>query len=193
MNEEKMIYLANREDWRAWLEKHHASEAEIWLIYYKKHTGITRIAYDDAVEEALCFGWIDSTVKRIDDEKYAQKFTPRNERSRWSQLNLKRAEKMIQAGLMTKIGLEKYKNRIILEEKKEPISDANNQNIIIPADLIAALKSDPIALKNFDQFAPSYKKMYISWIDNAKRAETRAKRIQRVVEFSFKNIKSVMM
>ena len=85
----KELYVTNREDWRAWLEQNHATEKEVWLLYYKKHTGKPTIPYDDAVEEALCFGWIDSTVKRIDDEKYTQKFTPRNDRSVWSESNKK--------------------------------------------------------------------------------------------------------
>ena len=101
------IYLTNRKDRRLWLEKNYNSKKEIWLIYYKKHTGIKRIPYDDAVEEAICFGWIDSTVKRIDEQKVMQKYTPRNKRSVWSELNVKRVEKMLKAGKMTKIGLEK--------------------------------------------------------------------------------------
>ena len=103
----KTLYITNRVDWRAWLERNNDTEKEVWLIYYKKHTGKPRIPYDDAVEEALCFGWIDSTVKRVDDEKFAQKFTPRKNKSNWSDLNKKRAKKMIREGRMTKAGLTK--------------------------------------------------------------------------------------
>lgn len=95
-----MLYVTNRKDWRTWLGKNHDIEKEVWLIYYKKHTETARIPYDDAVEEAICFGWIDSTVKKIDEDRYAQKFTPRKGRSKWSQKNIKRAEKMIQEGKM---------------------------------------------------------------------------------------------
>ena len=87
MKVSKTLYITNRDDWRKWLEKNHDKEKEIWLIYYKKNTKKTRIPYDDAVEEALCFGWIDSTVKRLDEEKYAQKYTPRNTNRIWSELN----------------------------------------------------------------------------------------------------------
>jgi len=86
----KTLYVTTRDEWRSWLEKNHKSEKEIWLIYYKKHTGKPRIPYDDAVEEALCFGWIDSIIKRIDEKKYAQKFSPRKQNSVWSDLNKKR-------------------------------------------------------------------------------------------------------
>lgn len=103
----KQLYVTDRDAWRAWLEKNYDTEKEIWLIYYKKHTGKPRIPYDDAVEEALCFGWIDSTVKRVDDEKFAQKFTPRKNKSNWSDLNKKRAKKMIREGRMTKAGFLK--------------------------------------------------------------------------------------
>jgi uncharacterized protein YdeI (YjbR/CyaY-like superfamily) len=101
VNKSKTLYVTNRTDWRSWLRKHHDREKEIWLIYYKQLTGKPRIPYEDAVEEALCFGWIDSTVKRLDQERYAQKFTPRRANSHWSVLNKKRAKKMIQAGKMT--------------------------------------------------------------------------------------------
>ena len=101
----KTLYVPTREEWRAWLTKHHESESEVWLIYYKQQSGRPRIPYDDAVEEALCFGWIDSIVKRLDDEKFAQKFTPRRDRSRWSALNEQRVRKLIKNGRMTEAGM----------------------------------------------------------------------------------------
>lgn len=107
MKTTKKLYVKSRDEWRSWLQNNHAAEKEIWLIYYKKHTGKPRIPYDDAVEEALCFGWIDSIVKRIDDEKYIQKYTPRKDKSIWSELNKKRTEKMIKQGRMTEAGLIK--------------------------------------------------------------------------------------
>ena len=97
----------DRDEWRAWLEEHHQSESEVWLIYYKGHTGKKSIRYEEAVEEALCFGWIDSKVKRIDEEKYMQRYTQRNELSNWSESNKKRVKKLIAKGLMTQAGLEK--------------------------------------------------------------------------------------
>jgi uncharacterized protein YdeI (YjbR/CyaY-like superfamily) len=103
----KTLHVTKRRDWRAWLKSHHETEKEIWLIFHKKHTGKGRLAYDDAVEEAICFGWIDSIIKRRDEQTYVQKFTPRNLNSRWSSLNVERAKKMIAAGLMTAAGLAK--------------------------------------------------------------------------------------
>jgi uncharacterized protein YdeI (YjbR/CyaY-like superfamily) len=101
----KILVFRTREDWRAWLAKNHDSENEVWLVYYKKVTGKRSITYSDSVEEALCFGWIDSIIKRIDETKYVRKFTPRVDKSNWSALNIKRAEKMIQSGLMTLHGM----------------------------------------------------------------------------------------
>ncbi len=108
----KTLYVTTRDEWRSWLEENHKSEKEIWLIYYKKHTGKPRIPYDDAVEEALCFGWIDSIIKRIDEEKYTQKFSPRKQNSAWSDLNKKRVKKLIEEGKMTKAGYETVKEGI---------------------------------------------------------------------------------
>src|SRR5213075_1383965 len=97
----KTLYVADRDAWRAWLEENHARENEVWLVYYKKQSGRPRIPYDDAVEEALCFGWVDSIVKKIDEEKFAQKFTPRRDWTKWSELNKRRLRKLIREGRMT--------------------------------------------------------------------------------------------
>jgi uncharacterized protein YdeI (YjbR/CyaY-like superfamily) len=103
------LYVANRDDWRAWLKENHDARKEVWLIYYKKQTGKPSISYDDSVEEALCFGWVDSIIKKIDDEKFARKFTPRTGKSTWSEANKKRVEKMIREGKMTETGLAKIR------------------------------------------------------------------------------------
>jgi len=107
------LYLKNRDEWRRWLEKNHKREPEIWLIYYKKHTKKSSIPYNDAVEEALCFGWIDSTVKGIDGEKYAQRFSPRKPKSNWSEPNKERIERLIKEGKMTPAGLVFFENKIL--------------------------------------------------------------------------------
>ncbi len=109
MDSAEMVYCATREEWRDWLEGNHDKCKGIWLIYYKKGSGKPRVPYDDAVEEALCFGWIDSTVRRIDEEKYAQRFTPRKPDSGWSELNMRRMEQLIKEGRMTEAGLAKYR------------------------------------------------------------------------------------
>lgn len=183
------LYVTSRKAWRTWLKKHHAKKKEIWLIYYKKHTGKPRIPYDDAVKEALCFGWIDSTLQRMDEEKYTQKFTPRRRGSVWSQLNIKRAQKMIKEKRMTKAGLIHFKNA----GKKKSRSVITRRQHGVPADLKTALTKRKKALENFNNFAPSYRKMYVLWVLDAKRAETREKRIRRVVERSAKNQKPGMM
>src|SRR5438105_1352275 len=116
MDVRKTLYVTSREEWRAWLTKHYQTEAEVWLIYYKKHTGQPRISYHQAVEEALCFGWIDSIVKRIDDDKFAQKFTPRRDGTTWSALNRRRLRQLIREGRMTEAGLAKIDIAVLGEE-----------------------------------------------------------------------------
>jgi uncharacterized protein YdeI (YjbR/CyaY-like superfamily) len=188
----RTLYVTNRDDWRAWLKENHGSQKEVWLVYYKKHTGKPRIPYDDAVEEALCYGWIDSTVKRIDDEKYAQKFTPRNERSNWSELNKKRARKMIKQGRMTRTGLAKFK-QAGKQEDKDTQGKPPKKRLVIPPDLKKALSANKQALENFNNFAPSYRRLYIGWITAAKRKETREKRINQTVKWSADGKKPGMM
>lgn len=178
------LYVKDRNEWRSWLEKHHDSKKEIWLIYYKKQTGKPRIPYDDAVEEAICFGWIDGQIKSLDDEKYIQRYTPRKSKSPWSDINIGRAKKMIKEGKMTKWGLETYhegmKNNKIIPSSK---------NFSIPDDFKEALAKNLKALNNFNNFAPSTQLMYVYWISTAKREETRNKRIKEVVERSQQNKK----
>jgi uncharacterized protein YdeI (YjbR/CyaY-like superfamily) len=183
------LYVTNRKDWRAWLKRNHKKKKEIWLIYYKRHTSKPRIPYDDAVEEALCFGWIDSIVQKLDDEKYIQKFTPRKSGSRWSQLNIRRVKNMIREKRMTKAGLALFKKT----EQKNIDTPIAKRTYTIPPDLRKALTQNKKALENFNNFAPSYKKLYVLWILDGKRKETRAKRIRRVVERSARNEKPGML
>ena len=185
------LYVTNRIDWRDWLQSNHQSKKEIWLIYYKKHTGKPRIPYDDAVEEALCFGWIDSIVKRVDDATFVQKFSPRKPRSVWSVLNKERVEKMIKAGLMTQVGMDKIEEAKNNGKWEEAYS--SKKVVDIPSDLTIALRKDKVAHRNFLNFADSYKNMYINWINSAKKEETRQRRIKEVVLRSSKNMKPGMM
>lgn len=175
-----LLYFKDRSEWRKWLEKNHGISHEVWLIYYKKHTGKQRIPYDDAVEEALCFGWIDSTVKRIDDEKYCQKYTPRRKRSIWSDLNKNRVKKLTVLGFMREPGKIK-----IREAKESGMWDREYPSIVRPEhspELASALEKDPVAKKNFNQLAPSKRKMYIAWIALAKKEETRIKRTKEAID-----------
>jgi uncharacterized protein YdeI (YjbR/CyaY-like superfamily) len=171
------LYVKNRDEWRIWLEKYHAVKKEIWLIYYKKHTGKPRIPYDAAVEEALCFGWIDSTVKSVDDEIYVQKFTPRNKKSQWSETNLKRLRKMLDAGKMTKAGLDKAEE-VLTKDNNIKENTIKLEEFTMPPEFEEELKNNQKAFEFFLNLAPSYKKMYIQWVARAKRKETMEKRIE---------------
>ena len=182
------LYVTNRDDWRAWLEKNHEAEKEVWLIYYKKHTNQLRIPYDDAVEEALCFGWIDSIVQKIDDDRYAQKFTPRKNNSKWSELNKRRIRDLVKAGKMTRAGLAKIGDGV-LEAEERPKPPSKTKELVIPEYLAAALRANEKAWKNFNNLAPSYRRLYIGWITNAKREETRNKRIREAIELLARNEK----
>ena len=181
------LHVADRDDWRDWLRKNHATKKEIWLIYYKKHTGKPSILYDDSVEEALCFGWVDSIIKRIDDEKFARKFTPRKAKSRWSEENKKRARKMIKEGKMTEAGLAR------IGEAKESgewfkITPARKE-LVIPPYLKAALAKNKKALENFSNLTESYKRQYVGWITSAKREETRKRRLAEAIRLLEKSEK----
>ena len=176
------VYFKTREKWRKWLEKNHNKKKEIWLVRYKVKTKIPCISYDDSVEEALCFGWIDSTVKRIDDEKYIQRFTPRNRKSIWSDLNVKRAEKMIKLGKMTEPGLKLFKNM-------KPEERIDERLLKLPEELKKALKKNKKAWENYQKFAPSYKKLYKWFIISAKQEATKNKRIKKAVKNAEQNKK----
>lgn len=176
----KSLHVTNREDWRQWLEKNHDKEKEVWLIFYKKHTGKPVVPYNDAVEEALCFGWIDSIIKRIDDEKFSRKFTHRKPDSKWSELNKKRVKKMIQQGRMTEAGLALINAAKKSGKWEQVISQPKELNI--PAGIRDALSTNKKAWENFDKLAPSYQRQYVGWITTAKKEETRQRRLKEVVE-----------
>jgi uncharacterized protein YdeI (YjbR/CyaY-like superfamily) len=175
-----MLYVSDRDEWRSWLEKNCDKESVIWLIFYKKHSGKRSVPYSDAVEEALCFGWIDSIIKRFDDEKYIQKFTPRNKKSTWSALNVRRVQEMIKQGRMTDKGFALYKyakeNGLLPESDYKPKKDP-----VIPGFVTDALSANKKAEKYFNTLAPSQKRLYIGWIMNAKREETRLKRVREMI------------
>jgi uncharacterized protein YdeI (YjbR/CyaY-like superfamily) len=175
----KQLYVTNRDEWREWLYENHATKAGIWLVFYKKETSMPTIAYEAAVEEALCFGWIDSIIKKIDAARYARKFTSRTDKSKWSQLNKKRADKMIKQGKMTRIGLAKIK-----EAKKTGLwaKDPRPQILLdVPPVFAKALARNKKAKENFGKLAPSYRKHYIGWITVAKRLETKKRRIDESI------------
>jgi uncharacterized protein YdeI (YjbR/CyaY-like superfamily) len=173
----KQIYVRNRAEWRSWLAENHEKEGNgVWLVFLKRQTGRPSIEYEESVEEALCFGWIDSLIKKIDDEKYSRKFSPRKSESRWSESNRKRTEKIIEEGRMTDFGLAK------IEAAK---SSGNWKgvprpqiNLEIPPDLSEALARNRKAKDFFDKLAPTYQKHFIAWIVTARRDETKAQRLK---------------
>jgi uncharacterized protein YdeI (YjbR/CyaY-like superfamily) len=174
----KTLYVKDRKAWRKWLFKWHAKQKEIWLVFYKKHTGKPTISYEDAVQEALCFGWIDSTVRKIDEERYMQLFTPRKTGSNWSDLNKRRVKILIEQGLMAEAGLRK------IEEAKKDGSWKNLdavEKLKVPAELLRALSTSKKAKDNFDALSPSRKKTFLYWIGSAKTEGTRTKRIVETV------------
>ena len=181
----KTLYITHREDWRNWLEENYKTEKEIWLVYYRKQSGKPRIPYNDAVEEALCFGWIDTTTKRLDDEKYMQRFSKRTKNGRWSKNTLKYGKRLIEEGKMAEAGLKAYKQGL----KKKPLDHKLKRNPKTPEDLITELNKSNKAKVNFNKMAPSYKRFYLWWIGDAKRIETRKKRIKEVVERLKKGLK----
>ena len=181
------LHVTNRDDWRAWLRKNHDTEKEVWLIHYKRHTGKPRIPYDDAVEEALCFGWIDSLVKKIDDEKFARKFTPRKDKSKWSEANKKRATKMTKEGKMKKAGLAKIREAKNNGEwlKTAPVK----KELEISAYIRKAFATNEKALDNFNNLANGYKRQLVGWITSAKREETRKRRLAEAISLLEQNKK----
>jgi len=176
----KTLHVSGRKAWRRWLQKNHRREKEIWLIYYRKETGRQRIPYHEAVEEALCFGWIDSIVKRLDDERYVQKFTPRKKGSNWSERNIARAKKMIAAGLMADAGLALI-DATLLQRRPGPSPAKAAGKRPIPAFIADALAGDDRARVFFDSLAPSARNLYVGWVDSAKKEETKQRRLAEML------------
>ncbi|MGH8547263.1 MAG: YdeI/OmpD-associated family protein [Methylococcales bacterium] len=159
----KTLCVTNREEWRAWLKRHHATEPEIWLVYYRKETGKPCIPFNDAVEEALCFGWIDSTLKPMTNGCFAQRFTPRRPRSPLSEMNKERIRRLIKNNRMTRFGLARIEHAFQEHKTKK------RERFEIPVDILNALKKDPDAWEHFNRFPESYKRIRIGWIDAARR------------------------
>jgi len=181
MRKMKTVEVKNRAEWRAWLAAHYDKETEIWLVYYKKGTGIASIDYGSSVEEALCYGWVDSIIKKLDETKYARKFTPRKDDSKWSHSNKKRVKKLLKEGLITEYGLQK-----IEVAKQSGMWDAPDQRpeltFEMPAEFAEALRKNKRAQETFENLMPTYQKQYLGWIEIAKRPETKQKRIEESLQ-----------
>ena len=181
----KTLLMAKRDQWRAWLAKNHKTEKKVWLIYFKKRARKASIAYEDSVEEALCFGWIDSLIRRLDDDQYARLFTPRIDHKNWSEMNKKRIAKLIQEGRMTPAGLAKAS--YLIEDNHAAAK--KGRSLTVPDYMRQALLANKGALKNFNNLAPSYQRHYIGWITSAKKEETRQKRLAEAIGLLTRNLK----
>lgn len=175
----QQLTVKTRDQWRQWLRQNHDKSDGVWLVFYKKHIGKPTLDYNAAVGEALCFGWIDSLIKKIDDERYARKMTPRNSNSRWSELNKRRVKKLMKQGLMAEPGLAK-----VSEAKRSGVWDKPDRPVVsqqVPAELKTALAKNKKAQAFFNQLAPTYKKHFILWISMAKRQDTKDRRVKEAI------------
>lgn len=185
------LYFKTRQEWHNWLDENHKKADGIWFVFYKKNSGKPTVAYNDAVEVALCFGWIDGKIKSVNEEYYIQWFTPRRPGSRWSKLNVSRVQKLITENRMMPSGLTAFEKA---KDKPELIYEIKTDDIpSVPDDLLAALRDNTAAYDNFVNFPPSSRRLYIFWLNDAKRPQTRIDRITKIVERSQKNIKAGMM
>ncbi len=174
------LYVDNRADWRSWLVKHHKGDNEIWLVYYRKASGKTRITYNEAVEEALCFGWIDSIYKNIDEDRFAQRFTPRKPGSRVSEMNRIRVLRLIDQDLMTPAGLA-------------VLGDVNAK-FEIPVDILKELKKDKAVWNNFKAFPKDYQTIRIAYVEGARnRPEEFERRLRNLLKMTSRNKKFGMV
>lgn len=175
IDEAKLLYIKDRAEWRDWLTKHYKSEKEVWLLYYKKHTGMPRIPYNDAVEEALCFGWIDSTAKSIDEGRFAQRFSVRKSKSPYSQANKERLRELVKQGK-------------VVDEVLATLGDLLAEPFEMPPDILRAIKSNKDAWKNFQRLSESYIRIRIAFIDGARnRPQEFSKRLSHFIEMTEKN------
>jgi uncharacterized protein YdeI (YjbR/CyaY-like superfamily) len=156
MNISNTLYVASREAWRKWLEENYRTAKGIWLVYYRKHTDTPRIPYNHAVEEALCFGWIDSITKTIDQERYAQRFTPRNPRSAYSQANKERLRRQIEQGK-------------VVPEVLATLGSVTMEEYEFPPDIMAALQANQQAWENFQRYSGPYQRIRVAFIDVARK------------------------
>jgi uncharacterized protein YdeI (YjbR/CyaY-like superfamily) len=192
MKELEQIYFNNKESFRSWLQKNHDKSFGVWIIFYKKHVNVECIKYNEALEEALCFGWIDSIVKKIDKNQYARKSTPRTNASKWSDLNKKIVTALIKADKMTEEGLKKidiYQKTGRVDWENKEFKEKETKEFDIPDFIIKEFAKNEPSLTNFNNLAQTYKRHYILWITNAKREDTIHNRLKESVELLKENKK----
>ena len=187
MEEREHFYFKNATEWRNWLHDNHTHSKGIYLIFYKVDSPTESMRWEEAVQVALCYGWIDSTVKKLDAERRKQVFSPRKDKSVWSKLNKSYIQKLTEDNLIHYSGLQK-----IAAAKSDGSWTALDsvENLIIPLDLAIAFKENAIAYQNYSNFSPSYRKSYLYWLNQAKKEDTRSNRIIEIIRCCTKNMKS---
>ena len=185
MDESERLRVPTRAQWRAWLKRNHAKAREIWLVYQKAHSREGSVTYAEAVEEAICFGWIDTTVRPIDDDFYMQRFTPRTNERNWSKVNLERFERMEAEGKMTAAGRAKK------PEDVQPPPPRMQSGDPVPRFILDALKPHRQAREFFNSLAPGYRRNYLRYITEPKREETRMRRLEQAIEKLKNGVKQV--
>jgi uncharacterized protein YdeI (YjbR/CyaY-like superfamily) len=171
----KTLYVTNRNDWRNWLEEHYRIEKEIWIIYYKKSAKKPRIPYNVAVEEALCFGWIDSIIKKLDEERNVQRFSPRKAKSNFSQTNIERLKRLI-------------KQEKVIPEVLESLSEVDLDKFIYPVDIMNSIRENRLAWENFEKYSESYRRIRVAYIGaGRKRPGEYEKRLKNFIQKTEKN------
>jgi uncharacterized protein YdeI (YjbR/CyaY-like superfamily) len=183
----KTFYAKTQKEWRKWLEKNHQSEKSIWLIIYKKESGTPSVYYTDAVDEAICFGWIDSKPNKRDDESYYQFFAKRNIKSNWSKVNKGKVARLLEEGKISPSGLKAIE---LAKQNGTWTALDKVEEMEIPEDLQKAFNKNKTAFGYFDKFPRSSKRNILEWIMNAKRPETRQARIEETVKLATENIKA---
>jgi uncharacterized protein YdeI (YjbR/CyaY-like superfamily) len=187
LEEKEHLYFKNAQEWRNWLHENHHSSKGVHLIFYKVTSDFESMRWEEAVQVAICYGWIDSTVRKLDAEQRKQMFTPRKDKSVWSKLNKTYIEKLINENLMHESGLKKIE---IAKQNGSWESLDAVENLEIPIDLKKAFDENKLAFENYNNFSPSYRKSYLYWLNQAKREETRTSRIAEIVQLCEQNIKS---
>jgi uncharacterized protein YdeI (YjbR/CyaY-like superfamily) len=176
LNDMNLVKVDSRDEWRAWLANNNEKTKEAWLVYYKQGAGVSGVDYESSVEEALCFGWVDSIIKKIDGVSYARKFTPRKSQSKWSPTNITRVEKMIKEGRMSAHGLTLVDDAKRTGSWDNPVSKPVF-DLTMPPEFEKALQANRAALEQYEKLPMSHRKEYLLWIVTAKRPETRDRRI----------------
>ena len=211
------ILFRDRAAWRRWLERHHGEVGELWLAYYKKHAGKRSVTYPEALDEALCFGWIDGMVRSIDDERYMQRWTPRKNPKGWSAANLAHVRRLLAEGRMTEAGLRvlgvpleegRRSSSLVLRsssserngERPRPTPAGSERRtkyeerrtVEVPRFIATAIARNRAAAAFWDRLAPSHRRRYVAWIVDAKKEETRARRLAEAVRLLARGLKELM-